>query len=342
MGKSGKPGYYAVARGRVPGIYSSWDECQAQTAGFAGNKHQKFSSLEQARQYLSQHGVAAAVPPPSAAAASAVASSSTTPNLQTASSKRARTHRTKPYARVQSSLSSAAGNTAKPRNAQWAALTKEIIEDESGWDVVYSDGACKGNGKVGAIAGIGVWWAENDPRNLAERCPGFQTNNRAELIAIVRVLETTPLARRPLLIKTDSKYSISCFRHWMPKWIANNFKTSSGEAVKNAHLIQYLSSLLDERARHGQKIHLQYIKGHAGHEGNEGADRMANLGATLPLQPERDWKALMISKFAERAKGAVATIGPSTSSASISNVELEEYAACLADDDEWLDEVAHA
>ncbi|OSC97068.1 hypothetical protein PYCCODRAFT_1472108 [Trametes coccinea BRFM310] len=163
MGKSGKPGYYAVARGRVPGIYSSWDECQAQTAGFAGNKHQKFSPLEQARQYLSQHGVSAAVPPPSAAAASAVASSSTTPNLQTASSKRARTHRAKPYARVQSPLSSAAGNTAKPRNAQWAALTKEIIADESGWDVAYSDDACKGNGKVGAIAGIGVWWAENDP-----------------------------------------------------------------------------------------------------------------------------------------------------------------------------------
>ncbi|OSC97069.1 ribonuclease H-like protein [Trametes coccinea BRFM310] len=268
MGKSGKPGYYAVARGRVPGIYSSWDECQAQTAGVAGNKHQKFSSLEQARQYLSQHGVSAAVPPPSAAATSA------------------------------SPLPSAAGNTAKPRNAQWAALTKEIIADESGWDVAYSDGACKGNGKVGAIAGIGVWWAENDPRNLAERCAGFQTNNRAELIAIVRVLETTPLARRPLLIKTDSKYSISCFRHWMPKWIANNFKTSSGEAVKNAHLIQYLSSLIDVRA-HGM-VYLQYIKGHAGHEGNEGADRIANLGATLPLQPERDWKALMIAKVCDR------------------------------------------
>ncbi|KAL7278882.1 hypothetical protein ACG7TL_006713 [Trametes sanguinea] len=132
----------------------------------------------------------------------------------------------------------------------------------------------------------------------------------------------------------------SCFRHWMPKWIANNFKTSSGEAVKNAHLIQYLSSLLDERV-HGM-VHLQCIKGHAGHEGNEGADRIANLGATLPAQPERDWKALMIAKFAERAKGAVATIGPSTSSASISNVELEEYAACLADNDEWLDEVVHA
>ncbi|OSD01090.1 ribonuclease H-like protein [Trametes coccinea BRFM310] len=285
----------------------------AQTAGFAGNKHQKFTSLEQARQYLTQNGVAVAVPPPSSTAASAVASSSRNP--QPGSSTRGRAHRTKPYARIQPPLSSSAGKDSNSRNSQWAALTKEIIQDESGWDVVYSDGACKGNGK---------------------------TNNRAELIAIVRVLETTPLAKRPLLIKTDSKYSISCFRHWMPKWVANDFKTSSGEAVKNAPLIQYLSSLLDERARHGQKVHLQYIKGHAGHEGNEGADRMANLGATLPLQPERDWKALMLAKFAERTSGPVATAGPSTGSASISNAELEEYASCLADDEEWLDEVARA
>ena len=37
--------------------------------------------------------------------------------------------------------------------------------DESGWDVVYSDGACKGNGKVGSVAGIGVWWGPDDPRS---------------------------------------------------------------------------------------------------------------------------------------------------------------------------------
>lgn len=38
------------------------------------------------------------------------------------------------------------------------------VEDESGWDVVYSDGACKGNGKAGSVAGVGVWWGANDPR----------------------------------------------------------------------------------------------------------------------------------------------------------------------------------
>ena len=75
--------------------------------------------------------------------------------------------------------------------------------------VVYCDGACKGNGKAGSVAGIGVWWGRGDSRlvlcyshnililtsrlngaavnrNIAERCPGVQTNNRAELI--VRII----------------------------------------------------------------------------------------------------------------------------------------------------------
>lgn len=72
------------------------------------------------------------------------------------------------------------------------------VEDESQWIVVYSDGACKGNGQAGSVAGVGVYWGPNDPRsvplcrlcyvelmdtsNIAERCPGDQTNNRAELI----------------------------------------------------------------------------------------------------------------------------------------------------------------
>lgn len=38
------------------------------------------------------------------------------------------------------------------------------VADTTGWDIVYSDGACKGNGKVGSIAGVGVWWGVGDPR----------------------------------------------------------------------------------------------------------------------------------------------------------------------------------
>jgi ribonuclease HI len=56
-------------------------------------------------------------------------------------------------------------------------------------DVVYTDGACSGNGQLGSVAGTGVWWGVDDPRNLSERCPGRQTNNRAELIVRL-ILET--------------------------------------------------------------------------------------------------------------------------------------------------------
>ena len=76
-------------------------------------------------------------------------------------------------------------------------------------DVVYTDGACSGNGQPGSVAGIGVWWAVDDPRyvlasnndtvhlcpsgdsNLSERCPGRQTNNRAELIVRLALHEST-------------------------------------------------------------------------------------------------------------------------------------------------------
>ncbi len=44
---------------------------------------------------------------------------------------------------------------------------------------------------------------------------------------------------------------------------------------------------------HARQIHLQYVKGHAGIEGNEGADQLANVGATMAEESERDWDKLL-------------------------------------------------
>ena len=81
----------------------------------------------------------------------------------------------------------------------------------------------------------------------------------------------------------------------MPKWLKNNFVTVSNQPVKNAPLIRYVSALLDIRARRGQKVHLQYVKGHSGIEGNEGADRLANRGTTKRTLAEREWDMLIKS-----------------------------------------------
>lgn len=72
----------------------------------------------------------------------------------------------------------------------------------------------------------------------------------------------------------------------------NGFRTLDGRPVKNAGIICYLSSLLAERGKRGQQIRLQYIKGHSGDPGNDGADVQANIGATLPPRPELNWRAM--------------------------------------------------
>ncbi|KAJ6623043.1 ribonuclease H-like domain-containing protein [Mycena sp. CBHHK59/15] len=230
-------------------------ECEAQVKGFQGAKYKKFLSCADAEAWI-------------AGVESPAKSTATTSSSKTAAH------------------SGSDNSKGKKR------MMTPDVEDESGWDVVYSDGACKGNGKVGSIAGVGVWWGRDDRRNIAERCPGDQTNNRAELIAILRILETTPKSKRPLLIKSDSQYSIHCFKDWLPGWLRNNFISASGQPVKNAALIRYLSAHLDARAGSGQKVRLQYVKAHNGEEGNEGADAQANVGAYQPPAEERDWTRL--------------------------------------------------
>jgi ribonuclease HI len=52
--------------------------------------------------------------------------------------------------------------------------------------IVYTDGSSLGNGKVGARAGLGVYYGyggEAVDSNISERVPGdLQTNNRGELL----------------------------------------------------------------------------------------------------------------------------------------------------------------
>ena len=53
---------------------------------------------------------------------------------------------------------------------------------------VYTDGACTNNGTKNAKAGFGVYFGKDDSRNVSESYNGPQTNNVAELLAIVKAL----------------------------------------------------------------------------------------------------------------------------------------------------------
>jgi len=144
--------------------------------------------------------------------------------------------------------------------------------------VIYTDGACQGNGKSGARAGIGVFFGTDDPRNVSEPLLGkVQTNQRAELAAIVSALEvlrddsTTP---KSVEIRSDSKYGVNGWNGWLDNWKKNKWKTQQNKEVKNQDLWMKIDRLRAE-LRSKMDVDLTWVQGHNNEPGNEAADQLA-------------------------------------------------------------------
>ena len=98
------------------------------------------------------------------------------------------------------------------------------------------------------------------------------TNNRIELMAAIQAL-TTLNRECELTLYTDSQYVRKGITEWIENWKKRGWMTAAKKPVKNADLWR----LLDEQvARH--KVEWVWVKGHAGNEGNELADQLANKG----------------------------------------------------------------
>ena len=142
---------------------------------------------------------------------------------------------------------------------------------------VYTDGSCVNNGKPNAIAGIGVYFGENDVRNVSERVIGKQTNNTGELSAIIKVFEVLKqdiIDNKVVHIYTDSEYAIKCCNNFGSK-ICNN--TVNKKPVPNKELVMQLHTLFNKH----HNVHIKHINSHTGLQdqhslGNEGADTLAN------------------------------------------------------------------
>lgn len=106
----------------------------------------------------------------------------------------------------------------------------------------------------------------------------LQTNQRAELAAILRALEISP-TNCEVHIVTDSQYSINCVTVWCKNWERNNWQTSTKQPVMNKDLIQAVLARIRDRDALGAATRFSWIKGHSNDPGNEAADRLAVLGA---------------------------------------------------------------
>lgn len=109
----------------------------------------------------------------------------------------------------------------------------------------------------------------------------LQTNQRAELTAILRALQKVPKTQN-LEIITDSNYSINCVTVWYRGWLKNGWKTSTSGDVVNKDLVVDIRKLIDGRDVAGATTDFTWIKGHDNDPGNEAADKLAVAGAMAP------------------------------------------------------------
>jgi len=134
---------------------------------------------------------------------------------------------------------------------------------------MFTDGACKGNPGVG---GWGVLLQYNGKERELSGGEKQTTNNRMELMAAIRGLQALNRPCR-VILHTDSKYVQQGISEWIHGWKQRGWKTASKQPVKNEDLWR----LLDEQAGRHQ-VQWVWVKGHAGHHGNERADQLANRG----------------------------------------------------------------
>ena len=161
--------------------------------------------------------------------------------------------------------------TPKP-TTQVTPVTSNTSNQQDTNISIYSDGACSGNpGKAGS--GLALYKNGAKPTLYYGNYVENGTNNIAELNALYKalLLASEQNTSEKVMILSDSKYSIDCIATWAYGWKKNNWTKKSGE-IKNLELIKNAHNLYEQIKN---KIIIKHVKGHAGIEGNELADRMA-------------------------------------------------------------------
>lgn len=132
---------------------------------------------------------------------------------------------------------------------------------------MYTDGACSGNPGPGGWGAILRWNGHEKELSGGE---AETTNNRMEMMAVIKGLEALKQKRAEVTIYTDSKYVLQGATEWLEGWKARCWKGANKKPVKNQDLWERIDSLIQQHS-----VKFIWVKGHAGHEMNERVDKLA-------------------------------------------------------------------
>ncbi|WP_315121521.1 ribonuclease HI [uncultured Clostridium sp.] len=146
---------------------------------------------------------------------------------------------------------------------------------------IYTDGACRGNGKENTIGAYGIVLMYNEHKKEIKKAVKNTTNNIMELTAVIEALN---ILKEPCEVQlySDSAYVVNAVNNkWIDSWLKNGWKTSSKEPVKNRELWESLIELLNYH-------HVKFIKvkGHSDNEYNNRCDKLANEAMDEMLRNE--------------------------------------------------------
>lgn len=146
---------------------------------------------------------------------------------------------------------------------------------------LYTDGAASGNPGPGGYGAVLTCCGARKELSGGFACT---TNNRMELLAVIKGLEAIKWENAEVDVWSDSTYVVKAITEgWLEGWIAKNWKK-----VKNPDLWQRFVPLY-----RSHRVTFHWLKGHAGHPENERCDRLAVAAYGEPgLPPDEGYEQI--------------------------------------------------
>ncbi|MEZ5046456.1 MAG: ribonuclease HI [Chitinophagaceae bacterium] len=145
---------------------------------------------------------------------------------------------------------------------------------------IYTDGSSRGNPGPGGYGIVMLW--KGARKEMSE---GFRktTNNRMELLAVIKALEAITREGVEIVIYSDSKYVVEAVeKKWVWDWLRKGFKGKKNEDLWRRFLLSYKKHI----------IRFVWVKGHATNKENNRCDELATLAA--------DGNYLLIDEYYEK------------------------------------------